>query len=136
MQPAGPDAFHHNMGCQKCLNICQAVTAVSWTSIGGKKNDPYESSTTEGILGFILAISMKDQFSYHKKKLLSSLRTIFMLISGSASDFYKIFNTVGKMTLLSSSPIVPKFEGRTTFVVLFVFYSSVSPWRMSNLNQD
>lgn len=73
---------------------------------------------------------MKDQFSYHqKKKLLLSLRTIFMLISGSTRDYYKIFNTDGGNDSAEFA-IVPKFEG-WMFVCecVCVFYSSGSPWR-------
>lgn len=104
MQPAGPDAFSHNMGCQKCLNVCQTVTAVSWTSIGSKKWPLWVILPAEGILGCQVSYL---QYPWRtnlatRTNPLSSLRTIFMLISGCTSDFYKIFNTVGKMTLLCS----------------------------------
>ena len=99
--------FSHNTGCQKCPNICQTVTAVSWTSIASKTWPFWIIPPAEGILGLWVSYWQypwrTDLVTRKKKKLLSSLRTIFMLISGCTTDFYKIFNTVGKITLLSSA---------------------------------
>lgn len=51
-----------------------------------------------GILGFILQyLCRSDQVTRKKTKLLSGLRTTFMLIPGWTSDFYQIFITVGKL---------------------------------------
>lgn len=44
--------FSHNSGCQKCPNICQTVTAVSWTSIASKTWPLWIIPPAEGILGF------------------------------------------------------------------------------------
>lgn len=139
MQPAGTDAFSHNVVCQKCPNICQTVTAVSCTSIASETWPLWIIPPAEGIWGFWVS---HWQYPWrtdlvNRKNLLSGLRTIFMLISGCTSEFYKIFNTVGKMAAVFRHLNVPKVEGGQTRVRFFqMFYSSLCPWTVCKSNQD